>query len=149
MEQGERDSTALDCEFTPSVELVNLTQTYLAKVFNISITDIPAPYASVAHAWYDKPYYNAWHLWSPGNKFHEVQDAVLKPLPDREVFVIGEAYSDSMLHGWIEGAYERAEAMLQTYFNDNRGTMAKVKRKKRMFSPVPKPPAFYFLNMRQ
>ena len=87
-------------------------------------------------------------MWSPGSKFFEIQNAVLKPLPDREVFVIGEAYSESILQGWIEGAYERAEAMLQTHFNDDDGVLAQVTRKRKMFSPVPKPPAFSYLNMR-
>ncbi len=39
---------------------------------------------------------------------------MLKPLPGRELYVCGEAYS--LAQGWVEGALERAETMLQRHF---------------------------------
>jgi hypothetical protein len=42
-------------------------------------------------------------------------ERVMKPVADRNIFICGEAYTASE-SGWVEGALERAETMLQRYF---------------------------------
>lgn len=39
---------------------------------------------------------------------------MLNPLPGISIHVVGEAYSQN--HGWVEGALETAEALLETQF---------------------------------
>ena len=115
LEIGEKDPSALEEEFTPSKHLIDLLQNQLADIFNISITDIPQPNVSVGQAWYKKPYYAAWHYWSPGDKHTTIQEQMMKPVNNQDVYIIGEAFATR--HGWMQGALDTAEEMIEKYFD--------------------------------
>ncbi|MCA9793264.1 MAG: FAD-dependent oxidoreductase, partial [Candidatus Eremiobacteraeota bacterium] len=52
----------------------------------------------------------AYHTWNPGSKPWETSQQMLQPLGDAPLFVVGEAYSTTQ--GWIEGALETSEEVL-------------------------------------
>ena len=75
---------------------------------------VPEPYTAAYHDWSDDPYGAGWHAWKAGTRFWEIMPKVRKPLPDEEVFICGEAYSINQ--GWVEGALQTAELMLEEHF---------------------------------
>jgi monoamine oxidase len=72
------------------------------------------PLAARFQDWSADPYGGGWHYYALGHDGVADAAAMLKPLPDRELYVCGEAYS--LAQGWVEGALERAETLLQRYF---------------------------------
>jgi len=72
------------------------------------------PLAACFQDWSADPFGGGWHYYALGHDGVADSAAMLKPLPDRELYVCGEAYSRAQ--GWVEGALERAETMLQRHF---------------------------------
>jgi monoamine oxidase len=72
---------------------------------------IPEPYAAGFQDWGQDPFGGAWNSWNIHVKAWEVRDKILQPLPDWPVYIMGEAYSAHQ--GWIEGALQTAERVLQ------------------------------------
>ncbi len=72
------------------------------------------PLAAVFQDWSVDPYGGGWHYYAVGHDGVADSAAMLKPLPGRALYVCGEAYSQAQ--GWVEGALERAETMLQKHF---------------------------------
>jgi len=64
--------------------------------------------------WSADPFGGGWHYYALGHDGAADGDAMIQPLPGRNLFVCGEAYSFSQ--GWVEGALERAETVLQRHF---------------------------------
>jgi monoamine oxidase len=73
-----------------------------------------APLAARFQDWSVDPYGGGWHYYALGHDGVADSQAMLKPMPDRALFVCGEAYS--LAQGWVEGALERAETLLQSHF---------------------------------
>ena len=73
-----------------------------------------APLAAYFQDWTAAPFGGGWHYYALGHDGVADSAAMLKPLAGRELYVCGEAYSLSQ--GWVEGALERAETMLQRHF---------------------------------
>jgi len=72
------------------------------------------PLAAVFQDWSVDPFGGGWHYYALGHDGLADSAAMLKPLPGRALCVCGEAYS--LAQGWVEGALERAETMLQRHF---------------------------------
>jgi lysine 2-monooxygenase len=72
------------------------------------------PLAARFQNWSGDPYGGGWHYYSLGHDGREDGESIVKPLADHALFVCGEAYS--FAQGWVEGALERAEAVLQRHF---------------------------------
>jgi monoamine oxidase len=64
--------------------------------------------------WSADPYGGGWHYYVLGHDGAADGEAMIAPLPGRKLFVCGEAYS--FAQGWVEGALERAETVLQRHF---------------------------------
>ncbi len=75
----------------------------------------PQPLAACFQDWTAEPYGGGWHFWRVGYDSAEIADRVMKPFADRELYICGEAYG-VYDPGWVEGALERAETMLQRHF---------------------------------
>jgi monoamine oxidase len=75
----------------------------------------PKPLAACFQDWTAEPYGGAWHFWGAGKDSALLADRVMQPLPGRDLFICGEAYCQYEA-GWVEGALERAETMLQRHF---------------------------------
>jgi monoamine oxidase len=72
------------------------------------------PLAAYFQDWTVGPYGGGWHYYALGHDGEADAEAILKPVPDRDLYVCGEAYSHAQ--GWVEGALERTETVLQRHF---------------------------------
>lgn len=75
---------------------------------------VPEPYAAAYMDWAIDPYGGAVNFWQRGAKSWEVIPAITKPASDLPVYICGSAYSNHQ--GWVEGALETAEYMLEHHF---------------------------------
>jgi hypothetical protein len=64
--------------------------------------------------WGDDPFGGGWNSWNIGVRSPEVKEQILKPA-DAPVYICGEAYSDAQ--GWVEGALQTADMMLEKWFD--------------------------------
>lgn len=71
---------------------------------------LPKPYAAAYIDWSQEPFGAAWHSWKAGFKYNTIMPKMRHPVPEDNVFICGEAYSNDQ--GWAEGALETAEDML-------------------------------------
>lgn len=93
--------------------LADLLLTQLALMLNVSVTELP-PLLEAKYEWHEisnpQSPAAAWHFWRPG-KWWETFASVLQPVDDVPVYIVGEAFSFDQ--GWVEGALETTEMMLQ------------------------------------
>lgn len=75
----------------------------------------PTPLAACFQDWSADPYGGGWHFWAQGVDGLAIADRIIKPLDDCNLFICGEAYTPNE-SGWVEGAIERSERMLQQHF---------------------------------
>ncbi|MDB5471006.1 MAG: amine oxidoreductase [Caulobacter sp.] len=99
-------------EYTASAEMVEVANLQVATVH--ALPEIPKPYSAVYHTWNEDPYGGGWHEWKAGYRLDEVMWRMLKPVEDQDIHIVGEAYSIGQ--GWVEGALDTAETMLEKYF---------------------------------
>ena len=78
--QGERHNSQIESEYKVTEKLMKQVNIQLARVFNISIDDIPMPLSSASHGWFEAPYWTGWHGKTPGYHFPTVMDRILKPI---------------------------------------------------------------------
>ncbi len=74
----------------------------------------PAPYDAAYRDWVEDPYGGGVNFWRIHAKSWEVIPAIVKPRAGVPVYICGEAYSHEQ--GWVEGALQTAEIMLQKHF---------------------------------
>ena len=77
--------------------------------------DIPLPYAAAYRDWGEDPYGGGANYWHLHVDSHAVSRAILQPKPPVAAYICGEAYSHNQ--GWVEGALETADQLLQIHFN--------------------------------
>ncbi|MEP1779861.1 FAD-dependent oxidoreductase [Reichenbachiella sp.] len=75
---------------------------------------LPLPYYVHFEDWSKDPWGAGWHSWRSGFAKSEQIPRIRKPLDNENVFIIGECYSN--VQGWVQGALNAAEAMLQCNF---------------------------------
>jgi monoamine oxidase len=61
--------------------------------------------------WGEDPYGGGWNSWNIGVESWSVKNDILQPVPGEQVYICGEAYSHAQ--GWVEGALETADLMLE------------------------------------
>ena len=74
----------------------------------------PKPYDAAYRDWVEDPYGGGVNFWQIHAKSWEVIPAIVNPRPGIPVYICGEAYSHEQ--GWVEGALQTAEIMLQQHF---------------------------------
>lgn len=74
----------------------------------------PMPYAAAYRDWAEDPYGGGVNFWQIHAKSWEVIPAIVQPRAGLPVYICGEAYSREQ--GWVEGALQTAEIMLQQKF---------------------------------
>jgi len=47
---------------------------------------------------------NGFHVWKPGSDSSKISSEIIRPIPDKNIFICGESFS--LKQGWIEGALE-------------------------------------------
>jgi hypothetical protein len=80
--------------------------------------DIPQPYAAAYRDWGEDPYGGGANYWHLHVNSAQVSREILQPKPPVQVFICGEAYSHNQ--GWVEGALETADQMLELHFGLSR-----------------------------
>ncbi|MEG4810529.1 FAD-dependent oxidoreductase [Microcoleus sp. F8-D3] len=100
----------------PSQDMVRTAQRQLKALHNSA--DIPEPYTALYIDWQKDPYGGGWHSWNPRCQPWEVMKQMRHPIRGANVYVCGEAYSN--MQGWVQGALNSAELMLEENFNLSR-----------------------------
>jgi hypothetical protein len=77
----------------------------------------PAPVAAAFQDWSVEPYGGGLSAWVAGADPLAAGDAMLQPLKDRPLYVVGDTWSARQ--NWAEGALDQTEAMLQKHFGLN------------------------------
>jgi monoamine oxidase len=80
--------------------------------------DVPEPIGALFHDWSEDPYGGGWHMWTPFVESWKVTARVQRPNPDHAVYLCGESFS--LDQGWVEGAINTTEMMLQQQFDLDR-----------------------------
>ncbi|HKI01068.1 MAG TPA: FAD-dependent oxidoreductase [Thermoanaerobaculia bacterium] len=97
-------------------QMVQTAQDLVRQVHGLEF--VPEPYTAAYHDWSDDPYGAGWHAWKAGTRFWEIMPKIRKPVKGEDVFICGEAYSINQ--GWVEGALQTAELMLEEHFDMKR-----------------------------
>ena len=75
---------------------------------------VPDPHTAIYQNWSWPPFGGGWHFWNPYNQSWEVIPRIRKPINDVDAYLCGESYSASQ--GWVEGAINTTEKVLEDYF---------------------------------
>jgi monoamine oxidase len=94
-----------------------------AQLRDLHGIEVPDPVAACYKDWSDEPFGAGWFLWKAGQRTWEVMPKVRRPWSKENVFVCGDCYSS--LQGWVEGALNTAELMLEEHFNLQRPSWLK------------------------
>ena len=73
------------------------------------------PYAAAVRDWSADPFGGACHAWKIHERSWEVVDKIVRPVEGLPVYICGEAYSREQ--GWVQGALDSAERLLQRCFS--------------------------------
>ena len=65
--------------------------------------------------WGEDPFGGGWNSWNIGVKSPEVMRKIVQPVERLPLYICGEAYSNGQ--GWVEGALETADMVLQQGFS--------------------------------
>jgi monoamine oxidase len=93
-------------------QMVDAAQDLVRELHGLEF--VPEPFTAAYHDWSEDPYGAGWHAWKAGVRFWEVMPKIRRPVPGEDVFICGEAYSINQ--GWVEGALQTAELMLEEHF---------------------------------
>ncbi|RUS93243.1 amine oxidase [Trichormus variabilis SAG 1403-4b] len=98
---------------TPSANMVFTAQQQLKELHNLE--DLPKPYAAFYVDWTKDPYGGGWHTWNPLCKPWEIMPQIRRPMAEQNIYICGDCYSN--VQGWVQGALNSAEKVLQDHFN--------------------------------
>lgn len=98
-------------QYRASTPMVTEVTRQLAVIHGLSYS--PEVCSAAFRDWGDDPFGGGWNSWNIGVKSWEVKQQIVKPLTDRALYICGEAYSDAQ--GWVEGALQTAEMMLEKF----------------------------------
>lgn len=111
------DSTDFDKrrwqKYVPDAAIVNELQRQLREIHALKY--IPYPYDAAYMDWGADPFGGAYNLWKIHAKSWEIIPKMIQPVPDVPVYICGEAYCDNQ--GWVDGALQNVELMLQNHFH--------------------------------
>jgi monoamine oxidase len=110
--QGENNDVRLRDNWndhSAPAEMVAEMHRQLLAIHNVR--SAPEPVRAAYADWSDDPFGGGAHVWNQGAKSWSVVEQMTQPVPDFPCFVCGEAYST--IQGWVEGALETAEIVLQ------------------------------------
>jgi monoamine oxidase len=99
-------------DYRPTAAMVAEADRQLREMHGVRFA--PKPYAAAYVDWGVDPYGGGVNFWNIHARSSEVIPRMVNPVAKLPVYVCGEAYSSAQ--GWVEGALQTAELMLQTYF---------------------------------
>lgn len=98
--------------------MVNEVARQLKQMHDLDYT--PVVRSAAFRDWGEDPFGGGWNSWNIGVKSWEVRDKIVHPIEDCPLYICGEAYSDAQ--GWVEGALQTAEIMLDSFINSTAQT---------------------------
>ena len=104
-------------------ELVEELAQQLRQVHDVSFT--PEVRNAAFRDWGEDPFGGGWNSWNIGVKSAEVRDTIVNPIAGCPLYICGEAYSDAQ--GWVEGALQTADIMLERFEGKPQPVAPKVK----------------------
>lgn len=99
-------------EFQITEDMVEIAQRQIETLHNQK--ELPKPYSAVYQEWSDDPYGGGWHEWKANYRIDKIMCQMRHPVDKQEIYIVGEAYSYEQ--GWVEGALNTAESMLEEFF---------------------------------
>ena len=96
---------------TPNAPMISEMQRQLSELHGIKV---PEPYKGYFVDYAADPHGGAWHSWKTHARSWEVMPRMRQPISDVPVYICGEAYS--LDQGWVEGALNTTEQVLQEKF---------------------------------
>ncbi|MBU6436238.1 MAG: FAD-dependent oxidoreductase, partial [Betaproteobacteria bacterium] len=107
-----KHSGLIDSRLLAPHDMVMEVQRQLTTMHGVPI---PAPAAAIYHNWVEDPAGAGWYFWNPHVRSWEVATRIRQPLPGYPVYTCGSCYSENQ--GWVEGALNTAEMMLESKFD--------------------------------
>lgn len=98
-------------EYLAPKAMVEEVQRQLARIHGLSF--VPAVRNAAFKDWGDDPFGGGWNSWNIGVQSQKVIDRIAQPVKDVPVYICGEAYSNAQ--GWVEGALETADLVLDRF----------------------------------
>jgi monoamine oxidase len=96
-------------EFPAPIQMVAEVARQLALIHGLPYT--PDVRNAAFRDWGADPFGGGWNSWNIGVKSWEIKQKIIQPLAPQPLYICGEAYSDAQ--GWVEGALQTADMMLQ------------------------------------
>lgn len=93
------------------VDMVREVQRQLALIHGMAY--VPRARNAAFRDWGDDPFGGGWNSWNIGVDSRRVKMEILQPAEGVPVYICGEAYSDAQ--GWVEGALQTADLMLEKF----------------------------------
>ncbi len=108
-----KGSVPVPPQLETSVEMRAMVRRLLAQMHG---KDVPEPEFAAFANWSLDPYGGGWHVWNPHVATWNVMPRVQRLGVDEDprIFMCGEAFSADQ--GWVEGAVNTAETVLQDHF---------------------------------
>ncbi len=92
--------------------MAELAHQQIVQTVGANIKDVPQPYYAHFQDWGKVTWGAGWHVWSSGAQFNNTLiPEIIQPLPTESIYICGEGYSN--VQGWVQGALNTAEVMLQ------------------------------------
>lgn len=110
METFESKEKFISTHVLPEKMITELTSE-LSELHEIKV---PRPSIALFQNWNDDPFGGGWHMWNPNNQSWKVMPRIRHPIAGVNLYICGEAYSENQ--GWVEGALQTSEKMLEDYF---------------------------------
>lgn len=122
----------------PTDTMCRMAESMLQKVMTVDgvAPQISKRIGAYFQDWSQEPYGGGYHAWAAHYKAWEIMREVRNPMPDRDIYICGEAYSNGQ--GWVEGALCTAESILEKFFHFPR--LAGVPDSYDLLTPTPVPP---------
>ena len=76
--------------------------------------ELPRSRAAIFHDWSQAPFGGAWHFWNPRVRSWVTIPGIRRPIGGVNLYTCGESFSNQQ--GWVEGAINTAEMVLEEYF---------------------------------
>jgi monoamine oxidase len=100
-------------DYAPPQAMVDEVDRQLREMHNVRYA--PKAYTAAYMDWGVDPFGGGVNFWAVGRKSWEVIPRIVQPVASAPVYICGEAYSNGQ--GWVEGALETAEMVLQDHFH--------------------------------
>jgi monoamine oxidase len=104
-------------QLSASAPLVRELQNQLRELHGLpdlpprALGQVPEPYVAVFQNWTQDPFGGGWHFWKIGANAKVIGRRMRHPIPEAPIYICGEAWSRQQ--GWVEGALETADALLE------------------------------------